>query len=276
MNVSKVTFKTKMLVAAIAMAAAGAANALDMPATAGVGSELVFSIWDPTVGQEASFTLGLDLNMNTFSTAIATAPGYTVNFGNIFANTEFQQYLGAGSNGGANSLSALRWNVAAGYNEITDQEKIVITHGPVGGSLNLINDQAQQGATAMANFFFEFGASNSGGSDGVTPKYAGDSVRWGESAGGAAFQGTAGSVGDSLGFYQFTNTVGPDYLVDGGAPAAGVVYQNQYGFGAFTLTQTGDLIYTAPAVPVPAAVWLLGSAMIGLVGVARRRNSGTA
>ena len=31
-------------------------------------------------------------------------------------------------------------------------------------------------------------------------------------------------------------------------------------------------VYETPAVPVPAAVWLFGSGLIGLVGVARRKN----
>ena len=36
---------------------------------------------------------------------------------------------------------------------------------------------------------------------------------------------------------------------------------------------TGDLNPKTPEVPVPAAVWLMGSGLLGLVGVARRRKS---
>ena len=46
-------------------------------------------------------------------------------------------------------------------------------------------------------------------------------------------------------------------------------------YGTFTLTANG-LQYAAAApaaTPIPAAVWLLGSAMVGLVGVARRRTN---
>ena len=41
--------------------------------------------------------------------------------------------------------------------------------------------------------------------------------------------------------------------------------------GVFTYAVAGPVV-----VPVPAAVWLLGSGLIGLVGVARRRNDGAA
>ena len=41
----------------------------------------------------------------------------------------------------------------------------------------------------------------------------------------------------------------------------------------WNLSADGSLTYGAPAVPVPAAVWLFGSGLIGLVGVARRRKA---
>ncbi len=44
--------------------------------------------------------------------------------------------------------------------------------------------------------------------------------------------------------------------------------------GEWNLTAAGMLTYNAPsAVPVPAAVWLFGSGLIGLVGVARRKKA---
>jgi hypothetical protein len=42
--------------------------------------------------------------------------------------------------------------------------------------------------------------------------------------------------------------------------------------GVFIPTYTGATVNSTSAVPVPAALWLFGSGLIGLAGVARRRG----
>jgi len=51
-------------------------------------------------------------------------------------------------------------------------------------------------------------------------------------------------------------------------------FGNATGFATVTLASNGDLTYVAPsAVPVPAAAWLLGSGLLAMGGVIRRRKA---
>jgi hypothetical protein len=72
-------------------------------------------------------------------------------------------------------------------------------------------------------------------------------------------QGTAAAVGTTDGAGNFT--LSWTSLIVGGA------FGGQTGSWQFAGTYT-----TAAVVPVPAAAWLMGSGLIGLVGVARRRR----
>lgn len=46
-----------------------------------------------------------------------------------------------------------------------------------------------------------------------------------------------------------------------------------YNLGSITLTNSGALMTAGSPVPLPGAIWLLGSALLGLAGVGRRRTS---
>jgi hypothetical protein len=98
----------------------------------------------------------------------------------------------------------------------------------------------------------------------------------GGSLGGlAASSDAAGAVGGAgLDFYQIVGTGGSGFTAQ-----TPVLFANATGAATWTLSATGDLTYTAPGgapppVPLPAAVWLFGSGLLGLAGIGRRKLMG--
>lgn len=65
--------------------------------------------------------------------------------------------------------------------------------------------------------------------------------------------------------------IGGAITTNGGTTAFGVAERVLRGTGASTAAT--ELVLTTAVVPVPAAVWLFGSGLLGLVGVARRRSA---
>ena len=109
---------------------------------------------------------------------------------------------------------------------------------------------------------------------------------------GLSFSANSGAPGTfdsnfglgSLSLASLNQSVGLYYLVrsqpTGGlaTPASVLQYGNTTGFAAVTLASNGDFSYSlagAPAapVPMPAAVWLMGSGLMAVAGVVRRRKS---
>jgi len=77
-----------------------------------------------------------------------------------------------------------------------------------------------------------------------------------------------GSLNTATSFYDVTTTSAHKAVV--------TAYANATGAGYWFLSSSGDLTYNVPTagvapVPLPAAVWLLGSGLLGLAGIGRRR-----
>jgi hypothetical protein len=88
-------------------------------------------------------------------------------------------------------------------------------------------------------------------------------------AGTSFLSGTAGAYSSSMGFYSFfANQDFPDF--EGAHTTFAGSWTLSFNGGVAGLAYSGG---GTPAVPVPAAVWLLGSGLLGLLGVGRRKKS---
>ena len=271
----KLKTKVKALTAAVALVAASGANASidglsDSAGNVG-GSELVLTIFNFGLGVSETYdlfdgsnTLGWNdfdgngaYSFDAFSSALLGQAGtvWTVTaVDNNFQGTSDLDPNGA--NWGRRIMTTYNNDVALG--------SMSADAAMAGDYVVGMNNQAGQQATA----------------DGSQLGITGGAGYWGlqMNTGFLPSLGVTAAVGSSMGFqlaaenYTVTEII-PGLLVD--AQLTGID-QTVYA-GTWSLDAGGTLTYGGvSAVPVPAAVWLFGSAMLGLVGVARRRTSGEA
>jgi len=103
-----------------------------------------------------------------------------------------------------------------------------------------------------------------GSNDGVDYLFTNGSITAGTYI-NTTFDTLSMSVDPMLGFASFWADLANGGRIEGGFMLAGDIAST---FGGDTL-----IAKAGPVVPVPAAVWLFGSGLIGLVGVARRKKS---
>lgn len=252
----------KALAVAVALAASGAANAaIDLPSTS--NGELFLTVWDSTLGNEASFNIGLNLNMSTFN----GNGSYT--FSNIFSDPVFTANFDAAN---LTTQSSWKWNVVAAATLPSDGGSVMSTS--VSSPVQINNAATEASAGNTLTYQSALGSCDSCGTNGnvANPKYAG--AFFGSDMNAGAPVNNAGSIGDALFFFKaLDNQLSTDYATAGLDDAT----MTQYAY-TWKLDSAGQLTYNAEVgapVPVPAAVWLLGSALVGLVGVARRREEET-
>ncbi len=256
----KFGFKAIALAVTLAIASTGAQAAIDSPA-GGAAGELFLTVWDTTASNEASYNIGLNLTTATFN----GAGSYT--FSNLFSDASFTAFFDAAN---VASQSNWKWNIV-GASDYGDASKLLsTTNGAVGTLLNSAVDNAASATTLYVGNLACTGSCNTAGTNlPASNKYAGDF--WGNNfAGAAGVVNNAAAIGTSLGFFSALNTVlSSDFSDD----LSGNATQSTYAY-QWNLDSTGTLTYnaaSAPAVPLPAAVWLLGSGLMGMFGVSRRR-----
>ncbi len=259
--------KIKLLVAAIAIASsANVSAAILSPIEAFGQSEAVFSIWDPTVNQ--SYAIDLGTTWQTFRDNLSNA-SYSVSYAiDTTSGSVYNQALGG------SDTANLVWNVSVADSQLASYANFedfgVIGTSNSGTTLDQSSlDQAINAHKGYANNLRGttpvvnndpalndeyFGTVANGG-------YSGSGFIWNTSWGTNALDNSA-SFGTDLDFYYWQTS--------GFNPAPGMTKAaGSWSFDGSTLAYGAAPV---SAVPVPAAAWLFGSGLIGLVGVSRRKT----
>ncbi len=284
--------KLKKLAVAVTLAVGvGQANAAIFDGTSGNG-ELFLAAYSPSL--QVSYVRDLGIRLNDFrynGTTAATAgtyafdPAATVpvtSGGSVVANGYSLNFLAdsllVSSLGNGTALASdVVWMIGALDTTGTGangQRYLSTVNGGVVGSLR--NGQLTQFATVNGylsgnNQLGTNPAPNLNGSATATPATLQTQAyfpnvpldTW---ATWASFN-AAGAVGEALPFF---------YLTPSSTSSTAVVTNVQYRTAstvdfAWTLNADGSLNYAA--VPIPAAAWLFGSGLLGLIGIARRRKT---
>jgi hypothetical protein len=301
--------KFKSLMAASALLAAGNAFAgIDSGFTDGIGGDpsidgsgdMFISLWNQTDGTSATFDTGMSIAAweaayfntpgATYTFDVSSDPNYAA-FMSTYAAGDQVVYVVQGTNGGQfdppydYSTGVAYPTAATGtlYGYVFSSPENV----PMAAPLNDINSGVDPGVVITRNLVngvnMAMGPTNGNNLANNSSYY---------------FNGTGdtnayvGGINTNLRFQEDWDTYAS--AIDNTGTAANETTMNMYynvaydfntseaqirkGAGQWT-SNNGVFTYAVAGpvvVPVPAAVWLLGSGLIGLVGVARRRNDGAA
>ncbi len=258
----------KILAASVALAMSGVANAAILQSSGTVGSgELFLTAWDE-VGQQ-SYSLDLGILEADFLGDTSQTLSYDLsndaNFAPFMNNSGVVYVISGGDDSFLNTttgaLDATRYGFVITSTSGADGVLAgALTQSMMGGVVGSIDNMALN-SNADAGDQLDPSLNLSSYSIPGDTGYFGE-LTWSVNAGGSPFV-TIGDIDSSISFYQAY--LAADYVT-------GLVRELP---NVWTLTSAGELTYAAPvsAVPVPAAVWLFGSGLLGLVSVARRRKA---
>lgn len=254
--------KMKAIAVAVGLAMAGGANAAIENSVAGNG-ELFFTVWDSS--SKVAFTADLGVNLNDF--LVGNAPSFaSYNFGadanwtTFVANSttsNLQWMVGAGDSFGSGAGGIRYATTSASPNPTAPSTTNLGAFNLSDGFLSVVNTKGTLASLADGGTAYTTQAADGNA-------YPDSNILGNDWGNKAPFSSTA-AIGTAQNFYLFS------------AAASGIskATRTDYAYD-WNMTSTGVLTYgiatPPPAVPVPAAVWLLGSALIGMVGVARRKT----
>ncbi len=256
-------FTKTLLVSAMALAATGAAEAriATIGANDPTGSELVLNVVNYTA--EKSFTLDLGVTIAQFMANPAQSLSYDLN-----ANAHYQSFVSAFTAG-----DNVTWGVSGGHQILNDPSDTAIagfyTTSVDAAPASIDPDWAQIGNTmgVWDNMVSEFNdaqgllsVNNSTfravGEQGYTAAYGNNFLS------ALPFQ-AQGNLGAEL-FFVHEKVNDADF--DTGEL---VVFEGKWNFDV-TGAKAGQLTLTA--VPVPAAVWMFGAGLMGVLRLNRRKS----
>lgn len=257
-------------VAAMALAATGAQATIKAGVTT-APTELFFNLWNSAA--EVSYALDLGIIHNDFLDTKTQAKSWTIDAGTSSAFATFLNatqpdqslvYNIASSNGFLGSLEAIdHYGILRTSNDPNIAKVTTTAINNTAGKINnrAVNLNGQLGVSGgdINNNFDSFsGKADAGYFENV----------WGDNMANSTAFGTIGSEGEgnTLGFYWQNREFAAKGLT-------GIEYLGNWSFVIDFDSKTAALDF-APltAVPVPAAVWLFGTGLLGLLTAKRRKT----